>query len=65
MSEERPTIVLDDGSSRLHATWSRSGKRLIVTVSGKIGYQQIELRDQQVAQLARFMSETVEDIASR
>jgi hypothetical protein len=31
---DRPVIVLgDDANKRLHATWSRSGKRLIVTVT--------------------------------
>jgi hypothetical protein len=57
---DRPVIVLDDDESkRLHATWSRSGKRLIVTVTTKTfgtPYAQVELRPEQVAELRDFLS---------
>lgn len=46
----------DDEGARLHATWSRSGKRLIVTVSRRGNYVGVELRPEQVEELAAFLS---------
>jgi hypothetical protein len=60
--EERPVISLDDGErNQLHATWSRSGKRLIVTVRSGKGHEagQVELDSEQAEQLRAFLSETL------
>jgi hypothetical protein len=63
--EERPLIQLDDGErNRLHAVWSRSGKRLIVTVAprGKSHEAgQVELDHEQVRELQAFLAETLRD----
>jgi hypothetical protein len=52
LAEQRPVIRLEDeeGGS-LHATWSRSGKRLIVTLTRGDAYAQVELRPEQVEKL--------------
>jgi hypothetical protein len=60
--EQRPAIQIDDAEgNRLHATWSRSGKHLIVSVvpAGK-GRQasQIELDGERLARLEEFLQET-------
>ena len=59
---DRPTIVLDDDEGRrFHATWSRSGKRLIVTVfkSGHSdAHQQVELRPEQADLLQEFLGQS-------
>jgi hypothetical protein len=55
-------LQLDDGESRrLHATWSRSGKHLIVTAT-TVSWEkpmQVELRPDQVERLIEFLSQTV------
>jgi hypothetical protein len=59
---ERQSIQIDDDEGRrLNATWSRSGRRLIVTATNKSRdtMSQVELTPEQVQQLAGFMSETV------
>jgi hypothetical protein len=56
-SEERPTIRLaDDEGGEFYAIWSRSGKRLIVTVDRRGQHAQVELRPDQVAELARYLT---------
>jgi hypothetical protein len=56
-SDERPAIRLeDDEGGHLHATWSRSGKRLIVTVRRRGEWAQVELRPQQVEEFARYLA---------
>jgi len=61
--EEHPVIQLDDGeSNRLHAVWSRSGKRLIVSVApgGKWdSAAQVELGAEQAEELRAFLAETI------
>lgn len=61
--EERPVIELDDdASNRLHAVWSRSGKRLIVTVVPRGRWHragQVELDSEQAQQLHAFLAETL------
>jgi hypothetical protein len=58
--EQRPVIELDDGeSNRLHAVWSRSGKRLILTVAPRGKWHeagQVELDSEQGEQLRAFLS---------
>ena len=59
--EERPTFeLLDAENNRLHAAWSRTGKRLILSVfRGRwepMG--QAELKPDQVEQLAAFLAES-------
>ena len=56
-SDERQSIRLkDDEGGQLYATWSRSGKRLIVTVSRRGEWAQVELRPAQVEALARYLT---------
>ena len=56
-SDERQTIRLeDDEGGHLHATWARSGKRLIVTVGRRGDRAQVELRPVQVDELARYLT---------
>jgi hypothetical protein len=58
--EERRSIQLDgDERDRLETGWSRSGKRLIVTVWKRDQWAQVELEPAQVEELARFLAETV------
>ena len=59
--ERRSITIDDDESRRLDATWSRSGKRLIVTVTTKTWKdpRQIELRPEQVEALIEFLAETL------
>jgi hypothetical protein len=56
-AERRPITIEDDENRRLHATWSRSGKRLIVTVTTTQAHAQVELTPEQVEGLAEFLSE--------
>lgn len=56
-SDERPSIRLaDDEGGELHAVWSRSEKRLIVTVDRRGQHAQVELRPGQVAELAHYLT---------
>jgi hypothetical protein len=60
--DDRPVLQLDDGEHRrLHATWSRSGKHLILTVTTASWEKsvQVELRPDQVERLTEFLSQTV------
>jgi hypothetical protein len=54
---ERPALRLDDDERKfLHATWSRSGKRVIVSVGrswDRAG--QVELTPEQAKRLAAFL----------
>lgn len=56
-SERGVVEFVDDEGDRLHATWSRSGKRLIVTVWGRGTWAQVELRPDQVSDLAKWLGE--------
>jgi hypothetical protein len=60
-NEERPAIQLDDDDRNcLHAGWSRSGKRLIVSVVPRGRWHdasQIELDPAQVERLKEFLAE--------
>jgi len=62
-NEERPAIELDDGANnRFHAVWSRSGKRLIVSVAPRAQWheaRQVELDAEQAEQLKAFLAETL------
>jgi hypothetical protein len=65
--QERHALQLDDDENRrLHAVWSRSGKRLIVTATTQQWGEerQVELRPEQVTTLIQFLSETVGQEAS-
>lgn len=56
---ERDVLVADDDEGgRLNATWSRSGKRLIVTVSKRADCAQVELSRADVERFARFLSDS-------
>jgi hypothetical protein len=56
-SDEGQTIRLDDDEGgHLHATWSRSGRRLIVTVGRGDQRAQVELQQSQVEELARYLN---------
>jgi hypothetical protein len=61
--EERPVIQLDDGeSNRLHAGWSGSGKRLIVSIAPRGRWHeevQVELDAEQAERLKVFLAETL------
>jgi hypothetical protein len=61
MAKEAPSIQLaDDERNLLHATWSRSGKRLIVSVAHRGSWDQsaqVELSPEQVATLRSFLRE--------
>jgi hypothetical protein len=60
---ERPEIQLDDGErNKLLVGWSRSGKRLIVTVIPRgvlERFAQVELDTEQAEQLQAFLAETL------
>jgi hypothetical protein len=56
-AERLPIAIDDDEGRRLHATWSRSGKRLVVTVTTTQAHAQVELRPEQVEALAEFLSD--------
>ncbi len=59
--QERCGLSLDDDDGgRLHVTWSRSGKRLIVTATTARWEEprQVELDPNQVQSLIAFLSET-------
>jgi hypothetical protein len=53
-----PITIDDDEGRRLHATWSRSGKRLIITVTTSQAHAQLEMTPEQVEALAAFLSES-------
>ena len=56
-SDEQQAIQLDDDEGgQLHAIWSRSSKRLIVTVARRGDCAQVELRRAQVEELARYLA---------
>lgn len=61
------SITLDDDDGhRLHATWSRSGRRLIVSVHEfefSDAYQQVLLRPDQVDGLRKFLDFEASDKA--
>jgi hypothetical protein len=60
--DDRRVITLDDGDhGRFYAVWSRSGKRLIVTVWNPLSseHRQIELLPEQVETLIQYLTETV------
>ena len=61
MVDRRPITIDDDENRRLHAVWSRSGKRLIVTVTTHTWREahQVELRSDQVETLIEFLRATV------
>jgi hypothetical protein len=65
MPEQRRAIQFDDSErNRLNATWSRSGKRLIVSVLPRGSWDraaQVELEPEQVEGLLRFLDETVRE----
>ncbi len=54
----------DDEGGQLHATWSRSGKRLIVTVSKRGKWAQVELQPAQVEELARYLTDDGQSLGS-
>jgi hypothetical protein len=54
--ETEPIVLEGDEDMGLHATWSRSGKRLILTISGRRGRAQVELRPDQVEDLATWLA---------
>jgi hypothetical protein len=61
--EEGLTFQLDDADgNRLHAIWSRSGRRLIISLfSQRGGFEskgQAELTHDQVEQLSAFLAES-------
>jgi hypothetical protein len=55
--ERSPIAMGDDEGRRVHATGSRSGKRLIVTVTTTQAHAQVELKPEQVEALAEFLSD--------
>jgi hypothetical protein len=63
VSKQRRVIQFDDNDGhRLHAAWSRSGNRLIVSVADGPGWDaagQVELAPEQVEALRRFLTESV------
>lgn len=60
MAEARRSITIEGDEGRaLHAVWSRSGKRLIVTVTASQAHAQVELREEHVKAIADFLSTTV------
>jgi hypothetical protein len=55
-------LSLDDSDGwRLEAVWSRSGKRLGVSVSKPGDYRQMELTPDQVRELIDFLAQTLPD----
>jgi hypothetical protein len=60
-NDQRPEIQLDDAEGhRLHATWSRSRKRLILSVGRREAPQrteQVELDAEQAERLRLFIAE--------
>ena len=63
MRDERPVVELDDNErNRLHAVWSRSSKRLLVSVLPRGRWDdsnQVELDPDQARQLRTFLDETL------
>ena len=57
--EHHPISIDDDEGHRFHAVWSRSGKRLIVTVTTTQAHAQVELKPAQVEALVEFLSATL------
>ena len=61
-AQDRSAMKLEDGEGgKLHAVWSRSGKRPIITVDRRQHHAQVELRPDQVAQLAHYLAEQPDD----
>jgi hypothetical protein len=54
--EHESVDLVDDEGGRLCGTWSRSGKRLIVTVNRRGSWAQVELRPEQVEDLVAFLA---------
>ena len=55
---DRKALQLDDDDGgRLNATWSRSGKPLIVTVTKGSAAAHVELDSRQLDQLTRFLGD--------
>jgi hypothetical protein len=54
--EHESVDLVDDEGGRLSGTWSRSGKRLIVTVNRRGSWAQVELRPEQVEDLVAFLA---------
>jgi hypothetical protein len=63
MAEERPVLEIKDGDkNRLHAGWSRSGKRLILSILRRGKWDdvgQVELTPAQVEELKTYLEETL------
>jgi hypothetical protein len=55
--EREAVEFYDDEGGSLNAVWSRSGRRLIVTVNRRGESAQVELRREQVDKLAAFLAE--------
>ena len=58
----RGTVLTDEEKNRLEAVWSRSGKRLIVSLYKTQPFDalsQIEVRPDQVQELIDFLTETL------
>ena len=55
---ERPTVLIEDAERKfVHATWSRSGKRVILSVGRSWGDGgQVELTPDQASDLAAFLT---------
>ena len=59
--DNRPVFALDDADdNQIHAMWSRSGRRLMISVNSprwdRLG--QVELTHDQVDQLAAFLAQS-------
>ncbi len=61
MHERQAINFSDDEGGAFNATWSRSGKRLIVTVDRRENHAQVELRPGQARVLWMFLAETSAD----
>jgi hypothetical protein len=59
--DRRPMKLAHDEGGKLHAVWSRSGKRLIITVDRRQQHAQVDLRPDQVAQLGHYLAEQPHD----
>ncbi len=65
MSEQRALAIEDDEGRTLHLTWSRSGKRLVLTATmPRHDPRQVELRPEQVEELIDFLRETLAERTS-
>ena len=63
MADAQPVFEVEDGeNNRLHADWSRSGKRLILSIVRRGKWDdvaQAELTPAQVEELRTFLEETL------